>query len=183
MTYEFRDGARSNEDWRTIPSHPEYEASDAGEIRRKGGQPLSLWQAPSGYMKATLWLDGRCQSRWAHRLVCEAFHGPAPAPKLDAAHWNGEHADNRPNNLRWATRKENEADKDRHGRRVRGELHYSAKLSAADVREIRVRAADLPKSTGGKKFKKGALPALAAEYGVTASCLRQILSGQRWVDL
>jgi hypothetical protein len=42
-----------------------------------------------------------------HRLVCEAFHGPAPEGKNVVIHINEDAHDNRPQNLKWGTQKEN----------------------------------------------------------------------------
>jgi hypothetical protein len=41
-----------------------------------------------------------------HQLVCEAFHGPCPAG-LETLHEDENGLNNRPENLRWGTRKEN----------------------------------------------------------------------------
>jgi len=42
-----------------------------------------------------------------HRLVCEAFHGPSPEGKPVVIHLNENALDNRPENLKWGTQKEN----------------------------------------------------------------------------
>lgn len=42
-----------------------------------------------------------------HRLVCEAFHGPAPEGKTVVIHIDEDATNNRPENLRWGTQKEN----------------------------------------------------------------------------
>ena len=42
-----------------------------------------------------------------HRLVCEAFHGPCPKDKPVVIHLNENALDNRPENLKWGTQKEN----------------------------------------------------------------------------
>ena len=42
-----------------------------------------------------------------HRLICEAFHGPPPDEKNIVLHLNEDATDNRPENLRWGTQKEN----------------------------------------------------------------------------
>lgn len=41
------------------------------------------------------------------RLICEAFHGPCPEGMTDVMHMDEDPANNRPENLRWGTRKEN----------------------------------------------------------------------------
>ena len=42
-----------------------------------------------------------------HKLVCEAFNGPPPDKKSVVIHVNECGTDNRPENLRWGTQKEN----------------------------------------------------------------------------
>lgn len=42
-----------------------------------------------------------------HRLVCEAFHGPAPEGKNYVLHLDENALNNRPENLKWGTQKEN----------------------------------------------------------------------------
>lgn len=41
------------------------------------------------------------------RLVCEAFHGLPPFPRAVVMHVDDNPGNNRPENLRWATQKEN----------------------------------------------------------------------------
>lgn len=82
--------------------------------------------------------DGRRVLMLVHRLVLFGFVGAPPA-KCEACHWNGVRTDNRIENLRWATRAENSADSIRHGTRPFGNGHVSSKLTAEDVREIRLR--------------------------------------------
>ena len=42
-----------------------------------------------------------------HQIVCEAFHGPKPFPKAVVIHLDENALNNRPENLRWGTQKEN----------------------------------------------------------------------------
>ena len=42
-----------------------------------------------------------------HRLVCEAFHGPPPHKNSVVIHIDENALNNRPENLRWGTQKEN----------------------------------------------------------------------------
>jgi hypothetical protein len=83
-----------------------------------------------------IWL-GNGAFKGAHVLVCETFHGQRPSQDHEVAHSNGNRRDNRPNNLRWATRKENKADAIRHNVAPRGITHGMAKLTEDDVRRIR----------------------------------------------
>lgn len=168
-----------SEEWRQIPHFP-YEASSLGRIRRAGTAHVlrpNLWRGL--YLQVSLWRSGKGVTKKVHRLVCEAFHG-APQPKMDAAHQNGVKIDNRRENLRWATRRENEHDKRALGRDNAGSRNGQAKLTESQVREIRGRIPLLPRSSGGCRVKKGALDGLAAEYSVTAAAIRNILAGTHW---
>ena len=42
-----------------------------------------------------------------HRLVCEAFHGPPPFERAVVIHLDENALNNRPENLKWGTQKEN----------------------------------------------------------------------------
>lgn len=96
-----------------------------------------------------------------HRLVWEAVHGRIP-DGLVVNHKNGDRADNRITNLEAVTQGENCAHAYRYGGRERiaphlqGERHPRAKLTDAQVEELRARA------RRGEK-----VPALAAEYGLS----------------
>jgi len=45
--------------------------------------------------------------RKVHQLVCEAFHGPRPFPNAVVIHIDEDAHNNRPENLKWGTQKEN----------------------------------------------------------------------------
>ena len=70
-----------------------------------------------GYLVINLKLTTGYRCHGISELVLRAFVGPRPAPHYQAAHANGRRHDNRLHNLRWATPKENDADKDIHGTR------------------------------------------------------------------
>jgi hypothetical protein len=167
-------------EWRTIPSSPSYEASSTGLIRRKDTGYLKSKDYARGYVAVALYEDGQYRRAYVHRLVCEAFYGAPKAGDIHAAHLNGVRDDNRAENLAWATRSENERHKRAHGTSNDGQRNGMAKLPAERIAEIRASILALPRSSGGRRIRKGALAPLAAQYGVTASCLRQLLSGSRW---
>lgn len=45
--------------------------------------------------------------RKVHQLVCEAFHGTKPFPEAVVIHLDEDALNNRPENLKWGTQKEN----------------------------------------------------------------------------
>lgn len=113
-------------------------------------------------------IDGR--SQLVSRIVCEAENGPAPTENMEAAHscGNGHLGCVARKHLRWATRAENRQDMIDHGRSIRGEKNHFAKLTEADVRDIKRSYA----------FKTNR--AIASEYGVDASLISKINSGHAW---
>lgn len=134
------------------------------------GSSCLLWPygKSSGY--GTLYIDGK--QVHAHRLACEILHGPAPAARPHAAHKCGNRACVNPTHLRWATVKENMADKLIHGTAQRGERHGMVKLAADDVRVIRARLA-----TG--EFAR----MIAKDFNVSPSTIHMIKGGYTWQHL
>lgn len=84
-------------------------------------------------------IDVNGRQRIVPRYLCEIFHGPPPSPAHVTAHSCGKGHEGCCNSrhLSWKTSKENSADMLTHGTRQRGESHHQAKLSEADVRQIR----------------------------------------------
>ena len=73
----------------------------------RGLRKLKGMDISGGYKAVTLWKDGKPYQRWlVHRLVATAFI-PNPDNKPYVDHINGNKLDNRAENLRWATQKEN----------------------------------------------------------------------------
>ena len=120
-----------------------YEVSDQGNIRSLSTYQSSRYHRQvagsvngRGYRYVTLF-DGHAKHNVAvHRTVLEAFIGPCPSGH-QGAHGNGDRTDNRLSNLRWASAKENIADRTAHGRTVRGVDQESAKLDDGTVRTIK----------------------------------------------
>lgn len=130
-----QDGSTSpvapQEQWCGIPGHPDYQVSDQGRVRsraRPGGwRVLRCGRFPDKpYRRVALKTPGGAyKHHMVHVLVLEAFVGPCPAG-MQTRHLDGDGANNRLDNLRWGTPKENAEDQDRHGRRPRGERSHLA---------------------------------------------------------
>jgi len=160
------------EEWRPIPSLPGYEASSEGQIRH-GHRILRGAVDRYGYRYFNV---VGAKKRKAHRLVCEAFHGPARGRQC--AHWDGDKSNNAPRNLRWATQAENAQDSVRLGTiRVPrqggkgGERHPSAKLTEAQARAILDQRGN------------GSLSQVAAGFGISRHTVWNIWSGRLWQHL
>jgi hypothetical protein len=159
-------------EWREIPGWPEYEASSDGEIRYLAGIVLAQGRTKNGYARVYLVNSHGHKQLCVHPLICEAFHGPKPTPKHEAAHFDGCRTNNRADNLRWATRKENMADKWRHGTMLVGSAAGQAKLTEDEVKHIRWLA-----SQGVERRL------LIEKYGVGPAQLSRILNRTRWTHV
>lgn len=164
-------------EWRPAQGYEgRYEVSTAGEVRscstyhrRDAGRHIRGWIQNRGYRYVTLMAaDGSKRSHGVHRLVLETFVGPCP-PGHQAAHSNGDSADNRLANLRWASAKENIADRTRHGRTRSGEQNGSSKLDRHAVKTI--------KRMGERGFSAYETARLAC---VAPSTVESIWRGETW---
>jgi hypothetical protein len=146
--------------------------------RTKAGTIGSGWAqlTPSpqtgGYPRITPCRGGRDYGRYVHILVLEAFFGPCP-PGMEACHVGvADRTCNRIANLRWGTRLDNAADRDRHGNTRKGERHHRAKLTVEQVAEIK------PKLNRGDTQRR-----LAREHGMSLSSINFIHIGRNWRDI
>ena len=73
------------------------------------------------------------------RMMCIMAHGEPESEKLQAAHscGNGNQGCVNPRHLYWTDHTGNQADRVKHGTTNRGQRQWQAKLTEADVREIR----------------------------------------------
>lgn len=133
------------------------------------GDGCLLWpfaKYESGYPQITI--DGVHRS--LTRLICTRVNGDAPTPEHHAAHscGNGHLGCVTKRHLSWKTRSENEADKLAHGTHNRGERHNMAKLTEADVRQIRAL-----KGTASQRE-------IAARFGIKQSTVSDVQSRKVW---
>jgi hypothetical protein len=132
-------GMSSSERWRPIPGYERlYEVSDLGRVFGIKRGRLITGTLLGEYRAVHLSKNGVARWELVHRLVLLAFVGPAPEG-LEACHADGSRDNNALTNLRWATPKENAADRIRHGRQARrcGTSNPQAKLTDRQVRLIR----------------------------------------------
>lgn len=117
-----------DEVWKDVPSCAEIQASSLGRVMLKpttavtplGGIRAYTGKPTFGFEEKTSTArEGSAKRRIirvnrlgktfkVHRLVCEAFHGLAPFKGAIVLHLDEDPSNNRPENLRWGTRKENQ---------------------------------------------------------------------------
>lgn len=149
-----------------MPSKPGYQASSDGRVRSQY-VTLKAHVNRTGHLLVNPSVNGKQTPVGVHRLVCEAFHGPCPED-YECGHLDGDPTNNKPENLRWITRLENQRHRALHGTTNRGERNGRAKLTDAQMLEIRRRA------LSGEKYKT-----IAAEFGVCRSHISNIATGRR----
>lgn len=177
------DAEQQNEGWLPVPGYESYyEVSSLGRVRslprtiyknyKDGpratylkGVVLASSLTTSGYRCVGLSLRGRVRTWPVHKLVLEAFVGPAPQ-HCECRHLNGDKLDNKVSNLSWGTKQENAKDQDRHGTRRRGVNAVGAVLTAEQVRDIR-NSTDTHVS-------------IAARFGVSPTTIRRVRNGSRY---
>lgn len=134
------------EEWRTVPGFSLYEASSLGRIRRPihwntgklVNHIMKFHPTDWGYYSLSLMNDdGDSKSMLVHTIIALTFIGAKPSLLHIIAHWDNNGHNNTPDNLRWATHKENDDDKNRHGTRPIGLGNGNAKISDDDVLIIR----------------------------------------------
>lgn len=162
----------AGEIWVSVPGHEgRYFVSNFGRMRSakrpgsRGGALKATLGGPDFRRRCRLYFsDGRAETKTVSRIVLESFVGPCPEG-MECCHNNGDRLDDRLENLRWGTRKENMGDRRRHGR-------YATKLTLEDARKIK----SLLRTTnmGARR--------LARMFGVSPGAIWGIASGKTWSD-
>lgn len=168
--------------WKKISGYPNYSVSENGEVRRDTRSPaykvegrvLKPRAGAKGHMYVNLYdANSKALSQYVHRLVLQAFVGPAPEDKPCAGHVNGNPADNRLQNLRWVSYAENSQDSIAHGtnRRPGGVKHFRAKLDQAKIEWARGEV------NGGRSIRS-----VARELGVSHATVSSAIAGRSYRD-
>lgn len=170
--------------WKPIPGFDTYEASSHGRLRRTvSGRGRTRTNTPhlikgsvqknTGYLAVCIRVPWTDRYTWTiHHLVCIAFHGPRPSSQHQVAHGDGTRLNNQPDNLRWATHKENVDDRRRHGRDLRGHMSKKAKLVEDNIPLIFYLAK--------QGFEQRAIAAL---FGVHQRTIQSVLHRKTWTHV
>lgn len=127
------------ETFKAVPNVPRYEVSDRGTVRSttRLGVRVAKWTTGDRYPSVcVMFPDGTKKTVRVHTLVLEAFHGPRPLGAV-ARHKNDDPRDCCADNLEWGTQKQNIEDKKSNGGYRCGEANHRAKLTDAQVLELR----------------------------------------------
>lgn len=179
--------------WKSVPGFPAYAASTWGRLKRIGltggrkraraptGRILG-GKAKSGYILASVYRDGMQFSQGMHTVICSTFHGRRPSLNHEVAHGDGVRDNNRWDNLRWATRKENCADKWVHGTVPTGDNHHARLRPERLARGERnggggkLTADDIPKIRADPRLHRE----IGADYGIVKSMVAMIKRRETW---
>ena len=116
--------------WKPVTGFDRYEVSNEGQVRNKAtGKILATCTKYNGYLCVRLYTEpGVSRQVRVHRLVLEAFVGPATVDTPICRHLDNDPANNNLDNLTWGTHYENWQDRQKAGTCC---LNRSGRLSAA----------------------------------------------------
>jgi hypothetical protein len=107
-----------------------------------------------------------------HRIVCERTHGAPPGDGPGVAHSCRNTSCVAPAHLRWASQKENLADRVSHGTMIRGSRQWLSKLTEGDIPRIRALAKDGMNNTQ-----------IAKRFNVRRETISAVTRGKTWAWL
>lgn len=126
----------------------------------------TVLESGHGYRQIWISRNGRRFRRKVHHLVLESFVGPCPEG-MECRHLDGVRDNNALTNLKWGTKPQNYNDRRSHGTENDGEKNGRARLTEAQVAEIRSRSHENQHN-------------LAAEFGVAPPTINHILCRRTW---
>lgn len=164
-------------EWRPIQNHIGFEISEYGDVRRSDSRKrIKGFIDADGYIRVSLTGDDGKRSAIAiHVLVAKAFIGERPTPSHEVAHENGSRFNCHYSNLRWSLPADNQADKVTHGTSPVGERNPRAKITDADVVDIRMEYRRIKQPGSGRSVSE-----LERRYGLHRATIVGIANGARW---
>jgi len=169
--------------WKDIPGYEGYyRVSNMGRVKslsrlKRCGcgfyeEPdilLKPKKAGSGRLYVSLHKNGKRNNLYVHRLVLITFVGPCPEG-MECCHKEDNPLNNRLENLRWDTHKNNIIDRINNDKQVKGSRSGRSILTEESVMEIKKIL-----FRGGYKIKD-----LASKFGVAISTISAIKNGINW---
>lgn len=153
--------------WKPYPYNSLYLVSTFGRVRGRGGRLLH----PARHRQGYLWLKIGDRHILVHRLVAETFI-PNPENKATVNHINANKADNRVENLEWATQTEN----NRHAHRL-NLCPFTLERWKISTRGFKVSKRQV--NAIKKKFESGMSQAeLAEKYHISRAQVCRIVRGK-----
>lgn len=96
--------------WLNVRGYPNYEVSSQGRVRNLKTKKIMKQRTDLGYQKVNLYKNGEQKRKAVHRIVCSAFN-LNPHSKSCVDHIDRDTSNNHIQNLRWATRSENQMNR------------------------------------------------------------------------
>ena len=134
----------------------------------RNGKEKTIFVGRSGYKQCVFSINNKTINRLIHRLLLEAFVCKCPEGK-EGLHINGNPLDNRLENLRWGTRKENVQDAILHGTATIGTKNKQAKFNKQDLENVA-----LMKDKGFTRKE------IAEHFSVSITTINRIFNGQTY---
>jgi hypothetical protein len=167
-------GGGDNYEYVPVGGWPGYFVDREGHVfsskswRGRVWRELAYGRDDDGYVTIQVTEARRTVKLRVHRIVANAFCF-CDVDDCEVRHLDGNKDNNAASNLRWGTQRENAADRERHGRTIRGSRHPNAKLTEDAVSEIKalLRASETHRS-------------IAAQYGVSKGTVGHIAIGLKW---
>lgn len=113
--------------------------------------------------------SGKARTRAVHLVILDAFQGPRPG-KDTGSHLDGDHLNNRPENLAWESAAQNLLRRLEHGTADRGLANSRSSMSEARIAEVHQRLAN------GETNRS-----IGAALGVSATTISRVRTGARFV--
>lgn len=198
------------EEWKSVVGFPDYEVSNYGRIKslirfkertcphtnrkylgKYGGKILEQgigWSKrnPNNrypmFLFVTLCMNNKKYSKTIHRMVLEAFIGPCPS-NMEGCHNDGSPLNNRLENLRWDTKRNNHLDRNKHGTMggfKKGENHPSKGYICGSQMNHSKLNEKLVKYIREQEYYKGLYVALSNKFGISKSTITDVISRRTW---
>jgi hypothetical protein len=157
----------TNLEWRIIPFAPNYNVSEYGHIA-KDGEFMRPFTNQNGYKVAQFSINRKRLRMGIHKVVALAFLGDCP-DGFQVAHNDGDQLNNHYTNLRYATPKENCADKKKHD--TNWIRHRRAMSSETAMLALEMVANKIPRRK------------IATQLGLNVGTVNGIVYGRSYTDL